>query len=76
MSNNEEQRAMYDMRTQIFRDRISAFNKAKKEGREEGREEGIKQGVYRVAASLKQAGVQLDIIQSTTGLSMEEIAAL
>ena len=76
MSNSEEQRAMYDMRTQIFRDRISAFNKAKKEGREEGREEGIKQGVYRVAASLKQAGVQLDIIQSTTGLSMEEIAAL
>ena len=39
MSNNEEQRTMYDMRTQIFRDRISAFNKAKKEGREEGREE-------------------------------------
>lgn len=80
MSNNEEQREMYDMRTQIFRDRISAFNTAKEEGKEEGREEGrqegIKQGVYKVATSLKQAGVQLEIIQSTTGLSMEEIAAL
>ena len=76
MSNNEEQREMYDMRTQIFRDRISAFNTAKEEGKEEGRQEGIKQGVYKVATSLKQAGVQLEIIQSTTGLSMEEIAAL
>ena len=76
MSNNEEQREIYDMRTQIFRDRISAFNTAKEEGKEEGRQEGIKQGVYKVATSLKQAGVQLEIIQSTTGLSMEEIAAL
>ena len=80
MSNNAEQREMYDMRTQIFRDRISAFNTAKEEGKEEGREEGrqegIKQGVYKVATSLKQSGVQLEIIQSTTGLSMEEIAAL
>ena len=76
MSNDEEQRAMYEMRAQILRDKISAFNKAREEGREEGIKEGIKEGVYKVARSLKQAGIDIEIIQSTTGLSIEEIRVL
>ncbi|MCY6354174.1 PD-(D/E)XK nuclease family transposase [Clostridium sp. ZS2-4] len=37
LSNDEEQRMLYEMRAKILKDKISALNKAKDEGREEGR---------------------------------------
>ena len=100
MSNDGEQRAMYEMRAQILRDKISAFNKAREEGleqgiqqgiqqglqqglqqgveqgREEGLQEGLRAGVHQVARSLKQAGVEISVIETTTGLTEEEIKAL
>ena len=45
-------------------------------GREEGREEGKKEEKIEIAKNLKQAGVAIDIIQASTGLSSEEIKAL
>ena len=36
MSNNSEQRQLYEMRANTLRDKISALNKAKEEGKEEG----------------------------------------
>jgi predicted transposase/invertase (TIGR01784 family) len=36
MSNDTEQREIYDMRAKILKDKVSALNKAKEEGREEG----------------------------------------
>ena len=37
MSNDAEQREIYDMRAKILKDKVSALNKAKEEGREEGK---------------------------------------
>ena len=42
MSNNEEQRALYEMRAKILKDKVSALNKA----RQEGIKEGIKAEIY------------------------------
>lgn len=72
MSNDEAQRAMYEMRAKILKDKVSALNKA----REEGREQGIQEAIYKMARSMKQAGVAPEIIQTTTGLSIEEISSL
>lgn len=40
MSNDSEQRQLYEMRANTLRDKISALNKAKQEGLEQGIEEG------------------------------------
>ncbi|WP_420492548.1 Rpn family recombination-promoting nuclease/putative transposase [Candidatus Clostridium helianthi] len=37
MSNDAEQREIYEMRAKILKDKVSALNKAKEEGREEGK---------------------------------------
>lgn len=52
MSNDEEQRALYEMRAKILRDKVSALNKAK--------EEGIEQGIEQAARAL------LDILDDET----------
>lgn len=72
MSNDEEQRALYEMRAKILKDKVSALNKA----RREGIEEGIKEGVYGVARNMKKSGMDSKVIQQVTGLSIEEIKAL
>lgn len=41
MSNDEKQRELYDMRSKILKDKVSAINKAKNEGIEEGIEQGV-----------------------------------
>ena len=63
-----DQRVMYEMCAKILKDKVSALNKA--------REEGIKEGVYKVARGLKHAGIQPQVIQSATGLTLEEIDTL
>ena len=72
MSNNEEQRALYEMRAKILKDKVSALNKA----RREGIEEGIKEGIHGVALNMKKAGIDFQVIQQMTGLSMEVIKRL
>ena len=76
MSNDEEQRALYEMRAKILKDKVSALNKARREGIEEGIKEGIKEGVYGVARNMKKSGMDSKVIQQVTGLSIEEIKAL
>ena len=71
-----EQRAMYEMRAKILKDKVSALNKAREEGINEGIKEGIKEGVYKVARGLKHEGIQPEVIQSATGLTLEEINTL
>ena len=46
------------------------------EGREEGREEGKKEGKVEIARKMKSMSLAPDLIQSATGLSMEEIDGL
>ena len=84
MSNNEEQRALYEMRAKILKDKVSALNKArregieegKKEGIKEGKKEGIKEGIHGVALNMKKAGIDFQVIQQMTGLSVEVIMQL
>ena len=76
MSNNKEQRALYEMRAKTLKDKVSALNKARREGRQEGRQEGRREGIYEIATNLKEVGVDYEIIKQTTGLSIEEIEAL
>ena len=76
MSNNEEQRALYEMRAKILKDKVSALNKARREGIEEGKKEGIKEGIHGVALNMKKAGIDFQVIQQMTGLSMEVIMQL
>ena len=46
------------------------------EGRAEGREEGKKEGKVEIARKMKSMSLAPDLIQSATGLSMEEIDGL
>ncbi|WP_455590827.1 hypothetical protein [Bacteroides sp.] len=71
-SMTKEERLRYDESIKIYRDNKAVLEFAKKKGREEGREEGIEQ----VAHNLKLAGVSVEIIAQTTGLTSEQIAAL
>ncbi|MGL4799522.1 MAG: hypothetical protein ACRCWY_09060, partial [Cellulosilyticaceae bacterium] len=64
----EEQRAIYEMRAKILKDKNSALNKAKEEGRKEEK--------LQIAKGLKEAGIDIMVIQATTGLLQEEIEAL
>ena len=80
MSNNEEQRALYEMRAKILKDKVSALNKARREGIEEGIKEGkkagIKEGIHGVALNMKRAGIDFQVIQQMTGLQVEVIERL
>lgn len=68
LSSDKEQRRLYEIRAKMIKDENSALNKAKAEG--------IKEGVYKVAKSLKEAGVTTEIIKNTTGLTKQEIQNL
>ena len=52
------------------------IEKGREEGIEKGREEGIGLGVEKVARSLLQQGVDLNIIIQCTGLTREKIESL
>ena len=80
MSNNEEQRALYEMRAKILKDKVSALNKARREGIEEGIKEGIKEGsrekALSIAKNLMMAGMSKEQISAITELNIEEIIRL
>lgn len=67
MSNDAEQRALYEMRTKILKDKNSALNKAKEEGREEAKKE---------AARALLDLLDNETIASRIGISLEEVKAL
>ena len=75
MSNDAEQREIYDMRAKILKDKVSALNKAKEEGREEGREEGEKKKAFEIAENLLDV-LDNETIAMKTGLTIEEIQNL
>lgn len=67
MSNDAEQRALYEMRAKILKDKNSALNKAKEEGREEAKKE---------AARALLDLLDNETIASRIGISLEEVKAL
>ena len=68
MSNNEEQRALYEMRAKILKDKVSALNKARREGSHEK--------AVSIAKNLIATGMSKEQIAVITELSIEEIILL
>jgi len=71
MSNDKEQRALYEMRAKILKDKVSALNKA----RREGIEEGLEKKAIEIAKSLLGL-LDDEVIASKTGLSLEQVKKL
>jgi predicted transposase/invertase (TIGR01784 family) len=71
MSNDAKQREIYDMRAKILKDKVSALNKA----RDEGREEGEKKKTFEIAENLLDV-LDNETIAIKTGLTVEEIEKL
>ena len=71
MSNNSEQRELYEMRAKILKDKVSALNKAK----EEGREEGERNKALEIAKNLLDV-LDDKTISLKTKLTIEEIKKL
>ena len=72
--------AEYDYDTDIAVQRKEAFEDGFSAGEERGRSEGITQGEHKKAVEtakvLKSAGVSINLIIDSTGLSREEIEKL
>jgi predicted transposase/invertase (TIGR01784 family) len=85
MSEDEENRMLYEARLKAQRDEYSriqgALREGRREGREEGRQEGMEKGreegskemAVRIALDLKNIGMPVEKIAMVTGLSPEEI---
>jgi predicted transposase/invertase (TIGR01784 family) len=54
----------------------TAFEEGKAEGKAEGKIEGEKEAALRISRDLLAKGVPLEIVVSTTGLSLEEIRSI
>ena len=75
ISNDKEQREIYEMRLKILKDKISALNEAERKGIEQGIKQGVKQGKIEVAKNLLDV-LDNETISIKTGLSIDEVEAL
>lgn len=77
MSNNDEQRIIYDMRANALRDKISELDEAEKKGIKKGIGKGIKEGAKQEkinnAKNFLKLGIDIETISKGTGLTIEEI---
>ena len=80
LSKEEEMQGIYLKEEQeaFIRDQIRAYAMAdgRKEGRKEGREEGALNKQKEIVKNLLKEGVDIKIISTSTGLSVEEIEKL
>lgn len=75
MSNDKEQREIYEMRSKILKDKVSALNEAERKGIEEGIKKGIRQRTIELAKNLLDV-LDNETIALKTGLTIEEINEL
>ncbi|SEH04287.1 Rpn family recombination-promoting nuclease/putative transposase [Candidatus Venteria ishoeyi] len=77
---NEQEYAEYEESLKVYRDLKNsidtAFDDGRLQGRAEGIEKGMEKGILQTARKLKQAGVAVDVIVQTTGLTVKEIENL
>jgi predicted transposase/invertase (TIGR01784 family) len=66
----------YQQSLKIYRDLKNVIDTAYDEGKLEGKLEGRLEGRLEVAKSLKQAGVPLDVISNSTGMSITDLNKL
>lgn len=71
-----EEREEYESHLKWLRIETNTLKKAEDKGREEGREEGKRGEKLEIARNLIKAGVDVDVVSSTTGLSKKEIQDL
>lgn len=84
MSNDDTQREIYEMRAKTLKDKISALNQAERKGMEKGIKKGIEKGMEKgkkekaieIAKSLLDIGLDVEMISSTTGLTIDEINSI
>ena len=76
----KEERLKYDEGLKQFRDALSVFEGARREGEvigeARGRAVGLREGKMSTALNMKNLGMATDIIMQVTGLSAEEIEKL
>ena len=84
MSNDDTQREIYEMRAKTLKDKISALNQAERKGIEKGIKKGIEKGMEKgkkekaieIAKSLLDIGLDVEMISTTTGLTIDEINSI
>ena len=83
ISNDQEQRELYEMRAKILKDKVSALNEAERKGIEKGLQQGLQQGIEQGLQQgiIKMAKSLLDILDDATisvktGLDIEEVKKL
>ncbi len=73
---SEKEREFYEAEQKKIRDTAEALRTATQKGKEEGRDEGATEKAVEIAKKLKAAGVDINIISETSGLTQEEIEKL
>ena len=66
----------YEDSLKAYRDIKNSLDTAKEEGRAEGREEGRAEGIAMVAKMMFAKGMDIDVIASMTGLSIDEVESI
>ena len=75
MSNDKEQTEIYEMRSKILKDKVSALNEAERKGIEQGIKKGIMQRTIELSKNLLDV-IDNETIALKTGLTIEEINEL
>ena len=75
ISNDDKQRELYEMRSKILKDKVSALNEAERKGIEKGIEKGIQQEKIEIAKNLLDV-LDDETISLKTGLTIEKIKQL
>ena len=85
---DEEERAKYNISLDTYLSNLAVMKNERREGREEGREEGLKEGrkegmkegrkkeKISNARNLKAAGVPVEIIATSLGMTVEEVMGI
>ena len=79
LSNDNKQRELYEMRSKILKDKVSALNEAERKGIEKGRREGIEEGIKQEKVEIAKNLLDVlddETISLKTGLNIEKIQQL
>lgn len=79
LSNDNKQRELYEMRSKILKDKVSALNEAERKGIEKGRKEGIEEGIKQEKVEIAKNLLDVlddETISLKTGLTIEKIQQL
>ena len=75
VSNDDKQRELYEMRSKILRDKVSALNEAERKGIKEGIEKGMKEGMKKGIEKGIEEG-KLEIVKNLLDVLDDETISL